>query len=228
MSPVVLAFLIVNTGVFVLWLALGPSPLMTDNFLVSWDALVAGRTWTLLASEFSHLLFVHFLLNMLVLASFGPIVEYTIGSARFLGFYLFAAVVASLSHAGVSAFVLGQPGLPALGASGAISGVILLFAFMYPRARILMFGFIPVPALGGALAFVGLDILGLIWQAEGGGLPIGHGAHLGGAATGILYYLLVIGPLRVRQTARIDFGDVATWRRLIAEHGRAQADEGRK
>ena len=228
MRPVVLAFLIVNTSVFLLWLALGENPFMIDNFLVSWDGLAAGRAWTLLTSEFSHILFVHFFVNMFVLASFGPIVEATIGSTRFLGFYLAAAIVSSLSHAGVSAFILGKPDLPALGASGAISGVILLFAFMYPSARILLFGLIPLPALAGALAFVGLDVAGLVWQAEGGGLPIGHGAHLGGAATGILYYFTVIRRLRVRETNAVDFSDVATWRRLIAQAGKPDWDQGRK
>ena len=218
MRPIVAILLVANAGVFALWQVLGQSPVMLDNFLVSWDGLVAGRWWTLLGSEFSHIAFLHFFLNMFVLASFGPILEYTIGSLRFLSFYLIAAIVASLSHAGVSAFVLGQPALPALGASGAISGVILLFSFLYPRARILLFGIIPMPALVGALLFVGLDAAGLVWQTQGGGLPIGHGAHLGGAATGALYYLLVIRRLRLRQSGRVDFGDVATWRRLIAQH----------
>lgn len=215
MRPVVLVILAINTCVFVAWLVLGQSPFMVENFLVSWDALVAGRTWTLLTSEFSHLWFLHFFINMYVLTSFGPIVENTIGSGRFLSFYLVAAVVASLAHAVVSAFLMGRPELPALGASGAISGVILLFSFLYPRARILLFGIIPMPALFGALLFVGLDVIGLIAQSGGGGLPIGHGAHLGGAAMGALYYWLVIRRLQVRHAARVDFGDVATWRRLI-------------
>ncbi len=228
MRPIVLAFLVINTAVFVLWLVLGESPVMVENFLVSWDGLMAGRYWTLLTSEFSHLLFLHFFLNMYVLASFGPIVEYTIGSTRFLMFYVLAAIVASVSHAAVSALLLNKPELPALGASGAISGVILLFSFLYPRARLLLFGFIPMPALVGAFAFVGLDVAGLIWQVEGGGLPIGHGAHLGGAITGILYYLLVIRPLELRQAARVDFGDVATWRRLIARQGKTPDDQTHK
>lgn len=215
MRPVVLVFLAINTGVFVLWLLLGQSPFMVENFLVSWDALAAGRWWTLLTSEFSHLWFLHFFVNMYVLTSFGPIVEYRITSGSFLSFYLVAAVVASLAHAGVSAFVMGKPELPALGASGAISGVILLFSFLYPRASILLFGIIPMPAMTGALLFVGLDIIGLIAQFEGGGLPIGHGAHLGGAATGALYYWLVIRRMQVQDKARVNFGDVATWRRLI-------------
>jgi membrane associated rhomboid family serine protease len=214
-----------NSGVFVLWLLLGMSPFMMENFLVSWDGLAAGRWWTLLTSEFSHVWFLHFFVNMYVLASFGPIVENTIGSGRFLRFYLVAAIVASYSHGAVSAFVMGKPELPALGASGAISGVILLFSLLYPRARILLLGIIPMPALIGALLFVGLDLIGLLAQTGGGGLPIGHGAHLGGAAVGVLYYFLMIRPLEMRRAHRMDFGDVATWRRLIDEQQRRDMDK---
>jgi membrane associated rhomboid family serine protease len=218
MTPVTLAFLLINGAVFAAWLWLGQVPVMTDNFLISADAVSAGRTWTLLTSAFSHILFIHFFLNMYVLATFGPIVEQTIGSSRFFGFYFIAAIMSSLAHAAVSTFLMDKPGLPALGASGAISGVILLFSFLYSGARILLFGFIPMPALVGAAAFVGIDLLGLAWQSSGGGLPIGHGAHLGGALTGTLYYLLVIRPLVVQRTqGPADFGDVATWRRRIEE-----------
>ena len=217
MRPITLILLVLNAAVFGLWLYLGQSPFMIENFLVSADALSAGRWWTLLTSEFSHLIFLHFFLNMYVLATFGPIVEATIGSGRYLTFYLTAAIVASLGHAAVSAFLLGHPELPALGASGAISGVILLFCFLYPEARLLLLWIIPMPALLGAAVFVGLDVVGLIAQTEGGGLPIGHGAHLGGALAGTLYYLLVIRPLTMRRTGPVDFGDVATWRRLIEQ-----------
>jgi len=191
---VVPLLLLANVAVFAAWIWLGETPFMAENFLVSWDGLAAGRYWTVLTSVFSHVLFVHFFLNMFVLMSFGPHVERAIGSGRFLRFYLFAGIIASLSHALVSAFLLETPETPALGASGAISGVILLFALMYPRERILLLGVIPLPALVGALVFIGLDILGLIAQTQGGGLPIGHGAHLGGAAVGTLYYLLVLQP----------------------------------
>jgi rhomboid-like protein len=224
MPPIVPIFLGLNAAVFVMWLWLGEIPLMTENFLVSWDALAAGRWWTLIGSEFSHVWFLHFFLNMYVLASFGMIVEYTIGSARFFIFYLIAAAVASLSHAAVSNYILNQPNIPALGASGALSGVIILFALMYPRARLLLFGFIPMPAIVGALLFVGLDLFGLYAQAQGGGLPIGHGAHLGGAATGVLFYLFVISAMGVRRIERRDYGDVATWRKLMSKQGRRELD----
>ena len=64
----------------------------------------------------------------------------------------------------------------------------LVFSLMFPKERILVFGIVPVPALWGAVAFVGLDIWGLFEQKHGGGLPIGHGAHLGGALAGLLFY----------------------------------------
>ena len=215
MQPVVFVILAINVVVFGMWLWLGESPLMTENFLVSWDGLMAGRWWTLLSSEFSHILFLHFFLNMYVLTTFGQIVEYLIGSVRFLVFYIAAAIVASLSHAAVSALVLNQPQIPALGASGALSGVIIVFSLLMPRARLLLFGLIPMPAIVGALLFVAIDMAGLFAQAEGGGLPIGHGAHLGGAVTGALFYFLVLRRLNLWTPDRVDYGDVATWRRLI-------------
>jgi membrane associated rhomboid family serine protease len=92
----------------------------------------------------------------------------------------------------VSSFILVEPDLPALGASGAISGLILVFSLLFPKERLLIFGLIPIPALFGALLFIGLDVWGLISQAEGGGLPIGHGAHLGGGVTGIFFYFLIL------------------------------------
>ncbi|PIS11290.1 MAG: hypothetical protein COT73_04770 [Bdellovibrio sp. CG10_big_fil_rev_8_21_14_0_10_47_8] len=184
-----------NIGVFILWhAATRESSLifMADNFLVSWTGLTEGRIWTLLTSEFSHNLLIHIFINMFVLNSFGPIVESVLGKKTFLLFYLLAAVVSSLCHSLVSAWILGEPDLPALGASGAISGLVLLFSMLFPKQKILIFGLIPIPALWGALLFIGLDIWGLIAQAEGGGLPIGHGAHLGGALTGILFYFLYL------------------------------------
>ena len=162
---------------------------MVKNFLVSWESLTEGRYWTLLTSVFSHNLVWHLFMNMFVLRSFGSLMEEILGPKKFLAFYLLAGAFSSLSHSLVSAFLLGLPEQPALGASGAISAVVILFALLYPKQKLFLFAIIPVPALWGALAFVGLDIWGLMAQAEGKGLPIGHGAHLGGAFIGVLYFL---------------------------------------
>jgi len=203
-SRFVSTLILINISVFLFWLAatLGynratfDETFMERNFLVSWNGLKEGRYWTLLTSAFSHTLFLHIFLNMFVLQSFGPVVQSVLGLRRFAIFYFTAAIVSSFSHAAVSAFVVGKPGLSALGASGAVSGVILLFSLMFPTQKILMFGLIPVPAVIGGLIFIGLDLWGLWAQAEGGGLPIGHGAHLGGALTGILYFLILWRQMR--------------------------------
>lgn len=192
--PVVQIIILVNIAVYIVWSFSGGADsepnFMIQNFLVSWVGLTEGRFWILITSAFSHIMLLHLFMNMFVLNSFGTIVENTLGFSRFIKFYIMASVTSSLSHALVSAWILKQPELPALGASGAVSGIVLLFSLMFPRQKILIFGLIPAPAIWGVVLLVGLDIWGLIAQAEGGGLPIGHGAHLGGAFTGIIYYLL--------------------------------------
>jgi membrane associated rhomboid family serine protease len=184
--------ILLNVLVFICWQIPDYQDFMLENFTVSWTLLEEGRYWTLLTSVFSHNMLMHILINMLVLQSFGTIMAAVLGTRRFLAFYLVAGVVASFSHAFVSAFIVGNPDIPAVGASGAIAGLVLVFSLMFPREKILLFFVIPLPAMVGALAFIGLDVWGLIAQAEGGGLPIGHGAHLGGAFTGILYYFLFL------------------------------------
>ena len=183
----------INIAVFIAWYVsqVGDPDLifMRDNFLVSWDGLAEGRYWTLLTSAFSHNMFLHIFINMYVLQSFGSILEKLLGFTRFIRLYLFAALVGSISHCVVSKFLLEEPQLPALGASGAIAGLILVFSLLFPRQKIYLLGVIPLSAIWGAFAFIGLDLWGLWSQVQGGGLPIGHGAHLGGALGGFLYYL---------------------------------------
>jgi membrane associated rhomboid family serine protease len=191
--PVTLLIVKINILVFIFWMSgiIFNQQFMIDHFLVSWDGLRDGRIWTLVTSAFSHNMLFHLFINMYAFFGFGTVVENELGSLRFLWFYLAAAIVASLAHCVVSAFLLGGPDLPALGASGAISGTILLFSLLNPRERILLLGLIPLPALLAALIFVGLDLWGLIYQTHGRGLPIGHGAHLGGAFYGLIYYFIL-------------------------------------
>jgi len=170
---------------------------MSQHFLVSWDSLLEGRVWTLVTSVFSHYLFFHIFLNMYAFLGFGTVLERILGTKKFLKFYLAAGIFASFCHSFVSAWLLDKPEMPALGASGAVSAVIVMFSFIFPREKIFILGIIPVPALFGALLFIGLDIWGLISQTQGSELPIGHGAHLGGALYGLVYFLLFVrGRLR--------------------------------
>jgi rhomboid-like protein len=191
-----MAIVAANILVFLAWQAATVAPalqvFMVTNFLVSTTHLLHGLVWTLLSAAFSHSELWHLVLNMFVLWSFGTVLEHLWGARTFLLFYLAAAVVASLCHCLGSSLLMHNPDIPALGASGAVSGLLLAYALIFPRHRILLFGIIPVPALAGVLAFVGIDLWGLVAQSRGGGLPIGHGAHLGGALAGALMYLLVL------------------------------------
>jgi membrane associated rhomboid family serine protease len=213
----------VNVLVFLAWrFAEEGSPLWTAlarNFLVSTNRLDHGMWWTLLSSAFSHMDLWHLGLNMIVLWSFGSILERLWGIRLFTTFYLVAAAVASASHCLVSSLFLGNGQIAALGASGAVSGLLLAFALQFPRHKILIFALVPVPALAGALFFVAIDIWGLVAQGRGIGLPIGHGAHLGGALCGALFYF---GYLRSRFTAA---GPAATGRQPTLELSAQEAAE---
>lgn len=190
---VVPKIVMLNVMVFLLWntFAVSNPNFMINHFLVSWTALTQGRVWTLLTSVFSHNMLWHIFVNMFVFFNFGVIVENQLGSLRFLIFYLVAGMTGSLIHCLVCAFILHQPNLMALGASGAVSGVILLFALLNPTQTIFLFGIIPLPAIWAAVLFTGIDLLGLINQARGLGSAIGYGAHLGGALVGLIYFAIL-------------------------------------
>ena len=195
-TPAVLVIIGLNVLVFLGWQAAVVLPdlqsFMLANFLVSTSHIVHGFVWTLATAAFSHNEIWHLAINMFVLWSFGTVLERLWGTKVFVIFYLVAGVVASISHCAVSSVLMGNGNIPALGASGAVSGLLLAYALYFPRHKILLFGVIPVPALAGVLAFVGIDLWGLLAQSRGGGLPIGHGAHLGGALAGALMYFFYL------------------------------------
>lgn len=195
-TPAVSVIIGLNVLVFLGWQGAGFVPglgdFMLKNFLVSTVHLQHGLVWTLVTSAFSHSEIWHLAINMFVLWSFGTVLERLWGTRTFVLFYLVAAVVASASHCVVSSVLMGNPDIPALGASGAVSGLLVAYALFFPRHKILLFGIVPIPALVGALGFVGIDLWGLLVQTRGGGLPIGHGAHLGGALAGALMYFFYL------------------------------------
>lgn len=190
-----------NAVVFLAWLLAARGSelwsLLAVNFMVSTNRLEHGLWWTLITAAFSHQELWHFLLNMVVLWSFGSVLERLLGSRLFVVFYLVSAVVSSASHCLVSSLLLGDDRIAALGASGAVSAVLIAFSLAFPRNKILLFGIVPIPALVGAALFVAIDLWGLFAQTRGAALPIGHGAHLGGALCGaVLWAALLRGRLR--------------------------------
>ncbi len=133
---------------------------------------------------FIHADFWHLLFNMVTLFFFGRVMEDIItrlsGSRlTFVAFYFSALVVSILPT-----YLKHQkdPNYRSLGASGAVSAVLFAFILVDPWARIGVF-FIPMPAIVFAVLYIGYSI----WMDRRGGDNINHGAHLAGAAYGILF-----------------------------------------
>lgn len=221
-APAMSIIIGINLAVFLLWWFAPRSPALEEfmvyNFLVSTEHLKEGYWWTLVTSAFSHMELWHLAINMFVLWSFGMVLEGLWGARTFAWFYVIAGTVGSTCHCLASAYVMEESGIPALGASGAVSGLLLAYALYFPKAKILLFGIIPLPALAGVLAFVGLDIWGLVAQSKGGGLSIGHGAHLGGALTGALLWFFYLRKRYVpRKVPTLSRAEAAEFERIIAK-----------
>lgn len=151
---------------------------------------VGGLAWgTILTSMFMHGSWLHLIGNMWFLWVFGNNIEDSMGHMRYLVFYLFTGVLASLAHI----FTGPDSGIPTVGASGAISGVMGAYLVLYPKVRIqtLLFLFfyvrvIPMTAWVMLLywfviqVFSGAGSIGL----EGGG--VAFWAHVGGFVAGLL------------------------------------------
>jgi membrane associated rhomboid family serine protease len=153
-------------------------------------ASVYGIPWswyTLITSMFLHGGFLHLGGNMLYLWIFGNNVEDAMGHVRFVVFYLVCGVAAALSEGAVNA----HSGLPMLGASGAISGVLASYVLIYPRARvtvIIPLGILLYPTKISAFYVVGfwfvLQLLNIIGTTTGGP-GTAWWAHVGGFVAGL-------------------------------------------
>ncbi len=180
----------------------------TEAFLLDAPKVFSGEVWRLLTYAFLHAenAWVHILFNMLFLWWFGHELEDLYGRWEFLAFYLVSAVVGGAVFALAWKVGLGPP--YCLGASGAVTAVMVVFAFHYPTRIILLFFVLPVPIWLLVVFQVVQDSFGFL--SGGNGQNIAFAVHLGGAAFGALYYqanlrLLDLWPKagpRARQRAR--------------------------
>lgn len=172
-----------------------PPPLL-EQFIYEYGfvpSLLAERPWTLITHMFLHGGWMHIIGNMLFLWVFGDNVEDRQGHIKYLIFFVISGIGAALMQAAV-AYSFGNPNIPLIGASGAISGVLGAYMYYFPHARV--FGFIPLgifllPVEWPAAVFIGFWFLyqvinGLIFlpfAAMGG---VAWFAHIGGFLIGYL------------------------------------------
>lgn len=197
----------VNAGAFVLQVSQGSAydELILQNGIVPARLLasgVDGGEWlTLVTSMFLHGGWMHFLGNMWFLHIFGDNVEDHLGHTRYGIFYLLSGIAAGMTQVAFSP----SSGVPMVGASGAIAGVMGAYVLTYPRAKIAtlvpIIVFLQVIELPAFLflglwfllqVFSGINSLGL--GADAGG--VAWWAHIGGFAAGALLLLLARGRRR--------------------------------
>lgn len=133
----------------------------------------------LLSSGLVHGSYLHLILNMYVLAMFGPPLETVLGSRTFLIVYVVSLLVGSIYP---YLKYRNRPDYIAIGASGAISGVVFGFCLFWPTSTLLLFFILPFPAIFFAVAYVGYSIYAMKKIDDN----IGHEAHLAGAVGGLL------------------------------------------
>lgn len=185
--PWTLRLLIANAVVFVVLFMLGG----TGGKLASWLGINSGMwfsgppyvpVWQVLTYGFVHDLggFGHILFNSLTLFFFGAMLERSLGSNRFLVCYFGALLAGGVLH--VLLTLTGLFGGVVVGASGAIMGVVVAAAVLFPRAQVL-FIFVPLPLWVMAGVLVAIDLMSFTRMGSG----VAHDVHLAGALFGFLY-----------------------------------------
>lgn len=181
LPPVVKNLLIINGLVYLAQVVLSQQGISLEIWGALWPIQSPYfKIWQLLTHMFMHGGFMHLLFNMFGLWMFGRYLEEAWGPKRFLEFYLLCGLFAGAAH-----LLLSDGGSYAVGASGAIMGVFVAFAYLYPNVPLfLMFIPIPVKAKWAIPGLMAIDVFGQIAQVPGDN--IAHWAHLGGALAGFI------------------------------------------
>lgn len=161
-------------------------PSYQKKYLFDVDAILIGKEYRRLwSSGFLHANWIHFGFNMIALIGFSLSLEMEMGWFKYILIYAASLIGGNL----LALYVHRNHGdYTALGASGAISGIVLSSIILYPQGQISMI-ILPLefPSWLFALLFVVISIFGIKSQRDN----IGHEAHLGGALVGILVTLLL-------------------------------------
>ena len=146
---------------------------------------------TLLSYMFFHGDLLHLAGNMIFLWVFGDNVEDSMGHFRFLAFYLLCGIFAGLTHA----WITPDSGVPLIGASGAVAGVIAAYLMLHPRVRVWVLVFKVLPMQVSAAIVLGIWIItqiAMVLMPEVG--PVAWWAHIGGLIAGAVLVLIFKRP----------------------------------
>jgi len=171
-----------------------------DNFTEMFSLIPAkvfeGEIWRIITSMFLHGDFLHLFYNSFALLMFGPILEKTIGYKRYLLVYFTSGILGGIAYT-LTSLVTNEFFTPAVGASGAIYGVIGTLAYLRPTTIVFIY-FVPVPLLFLAIFWIVTESLGTLFQLFGAKSAIASQAHLAGLIFGLIYGKMIKKEKRVR------------------------------
>lgn len=147
-------------------------------------AYVFGKLfiWQLVTYMFLHGGTWHLVMNMFILWMFGSELERTWGTREFVKFYFIAGIGAGIVNAIFGMFNPASSHIPVIGASGAIYGILVAYAILFPERYVYIYFLIPVKVKYLVIFLIGLEFLST-YRPDG----VAHFAHLGGALFGFLY-----------------------------------------
>ncbi len=155
-------------------------PPITDAFIFD-PSLALSQPWRFVTSIFLHADILHIFFNAYALFMFGSILETQISEKDYLIIFFGAGLLGSIFY--YATYVLGIiPAIPALGASGAIYGILAATAIFLPNMRIFFFIF-PMRMREAAILWVVMEFIGTFDISSG----IASAAHLGGLFFGFAY-----------------------------------------
>ena len=188
----VLVIALINVAVFILTSLF--RNLSTYLGLVPILVVEAQTYWQFFTYQFVHGDFFHLAFNMLALFFFGVPVERKIGTKEFILYYLLIGTIDGVLSFLVYA-VTGFYIISLVGASGAIFGVLLLYAVIYPNSVVYLWAVIPVPAPLLILGYAVIELISIFSVGDG----VAHLTHFIGLLAGWVYIRIRFGikPLKV-------------------------------
>lgn len=183
-TPIVLNLIIINALVFVAQMVLDKTTGLTNYIALYSYQSDLFKPYQLVTHMFAHGGFMHILFNMYALWMFGAVLERVWGPKKFLIFYLVCGLAAGLAQM----FTMDVNG-SAVGASGAIMGLLAAFAYLFPDTKfyILPFPF-PIKAKFMVAIYAAIDLFGGLHP--GAADNIAHFAHLGGMVMGFILVII--------------------------------------
>jgi membrane associated rhomboid family serine protease len=178
--------IIINVAAFIIFTLLIKLNFITiDSIAIKPSNILQGKyLWTFITSMFMHAGFFHLLVNMLSLMFIGSLVEKIIGRKRYFWFYMLSGIFAGLFFVMLSLIFTSDFGVYAVGASGALFGLIGLLMFLTPNLPVYVM-FIPIPI---KMKYAAPGMLVILWLISvAGNISIGNTAHLGGLIIGLIY-----------------------------------------